>query len=224
MNVLIVYAHPEEKSFNAAMKNIAQKVLESQGHQVQISDLYKMNFKAVADRSDFLGVLDSDFFNYIKEQFHASKTQTFAKDIEDEQNKIRWADFILFQFPLWWTDAPAILKGWFDRVFAYKFAYGPGRYEEGLLKGKKAMLSITTGGGPEEYGEDARKGPIMERLFSIHHEKLFYCGMDVLTPFVAWGPQGKTPEERERLLCDYAKRMEELESIPLLRLSLVSKK
>jgi NAD(P)H dehydrogenase (quinone) len=216
MDIFMVYAHPEKKSFNAAMKNMAHEVLLNQGHQVKISDLYEMNFKAVANRSDFLDVKDPDFFNYIREQFHVSETGTFSKDIEEEQNKIKWADLIIFQYPLWWTDPPAILKGWFDRVLAYKFANGPWRYENGLLKGKKAMLSITTGGGPDEYGEGARKGPIMERLFSVHHEKLFYCGMDVLPPYIAWGPQGKTAGEREELLNDYAKRLTEIEQVPLL--------
>ncbi|QWU17002.1 NAD(P)H dehydrogenase (quinone) [Paenibacillus sophorae] len=57
MNVLIVYAHPEPGSFNGAMKDLAVATLIDEGHQVKVSDLYAMNFKAVADRDDFL--LDS---------------------------------------------------------------------------------------------------------------------------------------------------------------------
>jgi NAD(P)H dehydrogenase (quinone) len=77
--------------------------------------------------------------------------------------KISWVDYLIFQFPLWWTEPPAILKGWFDRVFAKEFAYDNGAtYEKGLLKGKKALLSFTTAGGPDIYGSGKLKGEMHE--------------------------------------------------------------
>ena len=54
MNILIIYAHPEPKSFNGALKDLAVLELTSLGHQVKVSDLYAMNFKAVADGDDFI--------------------------------------------------------------------------------------------------------------------------------------------------------------------------
>ncbi|MEH7443608.1 NAD(P)H-dependent oxidoreductase [Bacillus sp. JJ1122] len=217
MNILIVFAHPEPKSFNAAMKNTAVTTLMDQGHSVKVSDLYEMNFNPVVGRGDFLQMKNPDYFHYLLEQAYASDTEGFAKDIADEQAKIKWADLIIFQFPLWWTDPPAILKGWFDRVLAYKFAYAGGhRFEKGLLKGKKAMLSITTGGSPDEYGEGSRKGPLLDRLYSVHHEKLFYCGLEVLEPFVGWGVQSLSEEERELLLKEYAALLIEIDDVPFL--------
>ncbi|AHV95744.1 NAD(P)H-dependent oxidoreductase [Paenibacillus sabinae] len=62
MNVLIVYAHPEPKSFNGALKDLAVAFLTAEGHQVQVSDLYAMKFKAAADRDDFLKAENPDFF------------------------------------------------------------------------------------------------------------------------------------------------------------------
>ncbi|MGC5324681.1 NAD(P)H-dependent oxidoreductase [Brevibacillus sp. SYSU BS000544] len=106
-----------------------------------------MKCKAVADRNDFLIMENSEFLKYQLEQKHASKTNSFAEDIREEQEKLLWADFVIFQFPLWWYSVLAILKGWFDRVFASGFVYGNevGRYDTGGLKGKKAMLSTLTG-------------------------------------------------------------------------------
>lgn len=217
MNILIVFAHPEPKSFNAAMKNTAVTTLMEQGHTVQVSDLYEMNFNPVGGRSDFLQMKNPDHFNYLVEQAYASDTQGFANDIAGEQAKIKWADLVIFQFPLWWTDPPAILKGWFDRVLAYKFAYAGGhRFEKGLLTGKKAMLAITTGGSPDEYGEGSRKGPLLERLYSIHHEKLLYCGFKVLEPFVGWGVQSLSEAERQLLLNDYAAMLIGINEVPAL--------
>jgi NAD(P)H dehydrogenase (quinone) len=61
-------------------------------------------------------------------------------------------------------------------------------YENGLLKGKKAMLSFTTGGSPENFGMGTRKGPLLERLYSIHHEKLYYCGIRSFRTICCMGP------------------------------------
>lgn len=74
MNVLIVYAHPEPNSFNGALKELAVRVLTEQGHQVQVSDLYAMNFKAVADRDDFENCPTPNFSNTNWSKYTLSKT------------------------------------------------------------------------------------------------------------------------------------------------------
>jgi len=51
-------------------------------------------------------------------------------DITREQEKLHWADTVIFQFPLWWFTMPAIMKGWFERVYAYGFAYGVGEHSD----------------------------------------------------------------------------------------------
>jgi NAD(P)H dehydrogenase (quinone) len=206
MNVLIVFAHPHSQSLNGALKDITVEILEQSGHEVVVSDLYEKNFKAIADKDDFLILKNPDRFNYISEQYHALKNHTFSADIVKEQQLVIWADLIIFQYPMWWTDSPAILKGWFDRVFSYSFAYGPGRYKEGNLKGKKAIVSVTHGAEDlSEYGEGGVKGKIEERLFNIQHEKLFYCGMTVLQPFLF--PAGADEETRLQHLEDWKARL-----------------
>lgn len=218
MNILLVYAHPDSSSFNGAMKEIAITTLKDAGHHVVLSDLYDMDFKAVADRKDFLHDLNADGLSYQKEQLEALRRGTFSQDIKTEQEKINSADYIIFQFPLWWTDVPAILKGWFDRVFSNGFAYKTGSiYNHGLLKGKQAMLAFTTGAGPNVYGENNLKGDLYERLYNIHHEKLYYAGMDVIEPFIVWSPKNATAEDRSNMLSSYKERLLRLEEVPKLK-------
>ena len=62
---------------------------------------------------------------------------------------------MIWQFPLWWFSVPAILNGWIDRVFAMGRVYGQDRiYQNGVFKGKKALLSFTTGGAAADYKPD----------------------------------------------------------------------
>jgi NAD(P)H dehydrogenase (quinone) len=209
MKCLIVYAHPEEKSFNGSMKNLAVKTLSDQGWEIKVSDLYKMKFKAFADRDDFTGRADPGYLNYIIEQKNASEHKLFAADIRQEQEKVLWADFILFQYPLWWTSVPAILKGWFDRVLATGFAWDFGKmYDQALLKGKKSMVAVTTGGAENFYQPDGPHGVKMEQvLYNVTHGTLYFCGIDVLPSFVAYSVFQAGDEKRQAYLKEYQERL-----------------
>lgn len=120
--ILIVFAHPEEKSFNGSLLKAYVKHLESKGHQVKISDLYKQNFKAVVDRDDFLNLDKNARFQQAAASYGAYAAKQLTPDVVAEQEKLLWADTIIFHFPIWWFGLPAILKGWVDRVFACGFA------------------------------------------------------------------------------------------------------
>lgn len=217
MNVLIVHAHPEPKSFNGALKDLAVEVLAGEGHEVRVSDLYAMGFEAVAGPGDFLERADPEIFRLQTEQTHAHATGTFAADVRAEMEKVLWADFVIFQFPIWWFGLPAILKGWVDRVFAVGFAYGGGRwYDEGAFRGKRAMLSLTTGGGPAIFAPDGLSGPIDQILWPIQHGMLYFVGMDVLPPFIAWGPARAGDERRREYLAEYRQRLLTLDSTPAI--------
>lgn len=215
MNVLIVYAHPEPKSFNGALKDLAVSELTTLGHQVKVSDLYAMNFKAVADSDDFHLRQDKDFLKYAVEQKNAVHTNSFSKDIREEQEKLIWADFVIFQFPLWWYSVPAILKGWFDRVFASDFAYKNNmRYDTGCLKGRKAMISTSTGSPQQVFTPYGMDGDIHENiLFHINHGMLYFVGLEPVEPFIAWAPS-RDEEGRRRYLEEYKWRLNHLLEIP----------
>jgi NAD(P)H dehydrogenase (quinone) len=199
------------------MKDLAVSVLTLAGHEVKVSDLYAMKFKAVADQNDFLELSNPDFFKYQTEQRFAYDQSKFSPDIIAEQEKLLWADFVLIQFPLWWFSIPAILKGWVDRVFTVGFAYGGNKmYDNGGLKGRKAMLALTTGGSPTNYSPNGINGDIEQLLFHIHHGMLYFVGMEVLPPFIAWGPARVGQEKREQYLQEYEKRLLSIETTPVI--------
>ncbi|MCI1029146.1 NAD(P)H-dependent oxidoreductase [Pantoea dispersa] len=204
MNVLIVYAHPEPRSLNGSLKDFAVNHLQQAGHQVQVSDLYAMQWKAQLDAADTLAPPVGAHFDATLDSRFAYDHQLQAADIAAEQEKLRWADTVIFQFPLWWFSMPAIMKGWFDRVYANGFAYGVGehndhhwgdRYGEGTLAGKRAMLVVTTGGWESHYAPRGINGPIEDLLFPIQHGMLFYPGFSVLPPLVLYRVQ-KSAQER----------------------------
>ena len=191
MNVFIVYAHPEPRSLNGALKDLAVETLIALGHTVEVSDLYAMGWKAEADGADFLDRADPARLRYASESGHAFAAGTQTPDVAAEQKKLLWADAVILQFPLWWFSMPAILKGWVDRVFAYGFAYGVGphegerwgdRYGEGKLIGRRAMLSVTMGGRESHYSERGVNGRLDDVLFPIQHGILFFPGMAVVPP------------------------------------------
>lgn len=195
MNVLIVFAHPERRSLNGALLDVAIRELELQGHSVHVSDLYADGWKAPVDRADFPALGETVRLRVAAASGEAFATGTLTPDVEAEQEKLLWADAVILQFPLWWFSMPAILKGWVDRVYAYGFAYGVGehsdtrwgdRYGEGRLAGKRAMLIVTAGGWEEHYSGRGINGPIEDLLFPINHGVLYYPGFDVLPPFVAY--------------------------------------
>ncbi|PST18778.1 flavodoxin family protein [Mesorhizobium plurifarium] len=195
MKVLLVFAHPEPRSLNGALRDVAVEELRDQGHEVRVSDLYAGGWKSEVDRADFPLLQPDARLVPVAASKHAFDAEALTEDVRDEIDKLLWADALILQFPLWWFSMPAILKGWVDRVFAYGFAYGVGehsdkrwgdRYGEGSLAGKRAMLIVTAGGWEEHYSARGVNGPIDDLLFPINHGILYYPGYDVLPPFVAY--------------------------------------
>lgn len=215
MKVLIVYAHPEPRSFNGAMRDVAVDTLRGGGHEVIVSDLYAMGFNPVVGRGDFTRPANADVFRLAAEQRRAQDDGTYAKDIADEHEKLRWCDTLILQFPLFWFSLPAILKGWVDRVMGVGFAYGGSMwYENGGLRGRRAMLSLTTGGPPSIYGPRGRNGDIELILWPIQNGMLRLVGFDVLPPFVAWCPARLSSEERVVYLKEFKERLLEIPETP----------
>ncbi len=188
MQVLIVYAHPEPQSFNGSMLNVALDAFNAQGHDVVVSDLYAQQFDPVAGPGDVISRKNEDCFSLGEEQMHASKNALFSADISIEIDKLLQADLLILQFPMWWFSMPAILKGWVDRVFAFGSVYDFGQtWEAGVLKGRRAMLSVTTSAPAAAFAPDGRNGDIERVLWPIHAGILGIVGYTVMPPFVAHG-------------------------------------
>lgn len=208
MRVFIVHAHAEPRSFNGAMLKVARDTLRDEGHAVVVSDLYAMRFNPVSDRSNFTTVKDADFFKQQIEELHATEVGGFAPDIEAELRKMEECDLMIWQFPLWWFGLPGILKGWVDRVFVMGRTYGGERfYENGAFKGKRAMLSLTTGGPEAAYKKGGWNGDIHSVLRPIERGILRFTGWDVLAPNIVYAPVRVTRDERSAALAAWASRL-----------------
>jgi putative NADPH-quinone reductase len=220
MNILLVFAHPEPQSFNGAMLRTAMATLEQAGHQVQVSDLYAQPFEPVSDRRNFTTVQNAAYFKQQREELYAAAHQGFAAEVEAELQKLAWCDVMIWQFPLWWFGVPAVLKGWVDRVFAMGRAYGAGQfYENGVFRGKRALLSLTTGSGSpaEAYQPGGLQGDLLGILRPIHRGMLQFTGFTVLAPHVVYGPARQSAEQRATELATWAARLPGLaEEAPLV--------
>jgi len=120
-NFLVVFSHPKEDSLTCAIKESVIKGLKKSRAEVRVQDLYRENFNPL--------LYDID---------ENDKDQVTMKMKEN----VVWADGIVFIAPLWWASIPAMLKGYFDRIFTEHFAfqYNQASIPVGLLKNKKAVL------------------------------------------------------------------------------------
>lgn len=138
MNILIVYCHPSKNSYTFQVFEHLKSVLIGQNISFEVSDLYEMNF--LSDMSET---------EYEREGF-IKKQLPIAKDVLAEHVKIERADCIIFLYPVWWSDCPAKLKGWFDRVYSVGYAYGQ-TDSFPKMKTLKFGLVICTAGHPNDF-------------------------------------------------------------------------
>lgn len=217
MNVLIVHAHPEPKSFCSAMAAAAAEELSRQGHQIQLSDLYAMEFNPVASAADFGARVDSDYCVYALEQRNALRTNTLAPDIRRELDKLLHCDLLILNFPIFWFSTPAILKGWIDRVLVSGIVYGGKRfYDRGGLSGKRALVNVTMGGQEHMFNDDGVHGPLAGMLRHLLQGTLAYTGMEVLPLHVGWHVPYVSDAQRRQLMESWRTRLQTLgEATPL---------
>lgn len=225
MNVLILHAHPEPKSFSSSLKDIAVEHFENNGDKVNVRDLYAMKFNPIANAGDFKQMANPDYLDIMKEQNAAYQNGTLADDIQVELDALLEADFLLLNFPLWWSSFPAILKGWFDRVLAFGLTYHPKdkRYETGVFLGKKAMCCICIGGRKEAYEPGGEHIPLDRLLDPIHHQILYYTGMTVLPQFTAHRPHLSDEETLKGYIKAYKNHLKNIANFePIYRSGFIS--
>lgn len=221
MHVLWLYAHPEPRSLNAGLRDAGLAQLRAGGHEVVVSDLYAMGWKATLDQGD-LGEPSTRPTELSRATKRAYEAGTLAADIRVEQAKLLAADAVVLQFPLWWYSVPAILKGWLDRVLAKGFAYGiadperPGRtfrYGDGPLSGRRAQVITTVGSHAPAMGPRGINGQLEQVLFPLLHGTLFYVGMDVLPPLAIYGADRVDADDHARAVELVEDRVREFWSI-----------
>ncbi|MBD0403808.1 NAD(P)H-dependent oxidoreductase [Flammeovirga sp. EKP202] len=137
MKTTFVFAHPWHGSFNKAILDTAVKKLEEQGKEYQIIDLHKDNFDPV--------LREEDLALY-------SKGETTDPQVKEYQEILKNTDELVFIFPIWWYDLPAMLKGFIDKVFLKDFSYIETKTGlKGLLTHIKKARVITTSESPSWY-------------------------------------------------------------------------
>ena len=190
MHALIVHCHPEPASFNGALTVLARAALRERGYSVDITDLYRERFDPCERAEHYTHRSNNAVFSPLGEQRHAFETNTLPEAVQREIARLEFADLVVFQFPIWWHGQPAMLKGWFDRVFVSGGLYtSEMRYDRGYFRGRRAVCSVTTGAPEVAFGPGSRGGDIDRILWSTHYS-LHYMGFHVLPPFVAFGIQG----------------------------------
>ncbi|PKR88260.1 NAD(P)H dehydrogenase [Pleomorphomonas diazotrophica] len=135
MKCLVVVAHPLPDSLCRSLARFATERLEAAGHQVTVEDLYGSGFDAA--------LTEAERRSYYAAAFDASA-------VADEAARLTEAEALVLVFPTWWYGFPAILKGWFDRVWAPGIAFDHGA-DFGPIKprlGLRHVLAITTLGSP----------------------------------------------------------------------------
>lgn len=208
MNVHIVLAHPEPRSFNGALRDEALRTLAAAGHAVRESDLYRMHWQPVLASDGFTGHPKGEFFSPQAAQRQAVATGTQSPDVVEEQAKLAWADLVVVIFPVWWFGVPAILKGWIDRVLAVDVAYGGGRwFDRGVYRGKRVLIACSTGARPDRFSDGGLFGPIDWVLHPLRVGTFNFCGFDTLEPFVAWAAGHVTDADRAALLHRWQERL-----------------
>ncbi|MFP9135589.1 NAD(P)H-dependent oxidoreductase [Devosia sp. XGJD_8] len=133
MRALVVLAHPLHDSLCAHLAHQAIDALRARGATVDILDLYAEDFQPALTAAE--------------RRLHYTTPEPGA-DIVALQQRLAAADVLVLVFPTWWFSLPAILKGWFDRVWAPKFAFEHGTPLKPLLTSLKSCLVVTTLGSP----------------------------------------------------------------------------
>lgn len=111
MNVLIVYCHPSTASYTYEMLKHLKAELMNSNHNIEVSDLYAMDFKSELSEQEY------------EREGLSNLGLPIPEDIKHEHKKLEWSDAVIFLYPVWWSDCPARLKGWFDRVYTVGYIY-----------------------------------------------------------------------------------------------------
>ena len=111
MHIYVNFAHPSSRSFSRSVLDAFTKGLKDSGHSYEIADLYAMGFQSEMDEAQYF------------RETSGNPDLPAPRDVEDEQAKINQARGLAFIYPVWWSDCPAKLKGWFDRVLTCGYAY-----------------------------------------------------------------------------------------------------
>lgn len=185
MKSLIIYVNPDEKSFSHEIKESVENFLQEKGHEVEVRDLYKEEFNPILSLEEL-----------------KVEGKEVLEDVKKEQDFLDWADTIIFIYPIWW-EIPAMMKGYFDRVFSYGYAYVlEDNQTKGLLP-KKNVLKYNPMGTPRAIYEENGLREAYEK--AIDKGIIESSGLKVVESILFGG----NPREHDELRKQYLKELEE---------------
>lgn len=161
MNTAIIISNPDKNSFNKNIMDNVIKGIEKCGKNYSIIDLYEDKFNPVMTA---------------EEVKLYTKGESDDKLVKKYQNTLKESDEIVFIFPIWWNNVPAMLKGFFDKVFIKEFAFEEkNNRPKGKLNHIKKGMIITTSESDTEYIKDELGNPIENTIIK---STLNICGIE----------------------------------------------
>ncbi len=152
MRHAIILAHPRRSSFCGAVARTCARTLKSLGDSVVTRDLYGVGFDPCLRA----------------EELPTTRGHAPGADVVAERARLTRVDSFILVYPFWFNAPPAILKGYFDRVFSLGFGFRPSvGGTAGLLTGR-SLMSISTSGAPEDWVESTGALEALERTFDRH--------------------------------------------------------
>ena len=153
MKHAVMAAHPRLNSFTLAMAQGYAEAAREAGAEVVVRDLYRIGFDPVLHEEEL-----PDHVGFRP-----------GRDVEQERHQLAQVDVFALFYPLWFNAAPAMLKGYVDRVFGLGFGYSPVAHggNQPLLGGRK-LVSFTASGAPQAWVERSGAWAAMQSHFDDH--------------------------------------------------------
>ncbi|SFO66579.1 Putative NADPH-quinone reductase (modulator of drug activity B) [Mesorhizobium sp. NFR06] len=194
MKINVVCAHPLADSYLASLHHRVVRTLKARGDEVVDFDLHEMNFDPVMRAEERRG--------------HFDPSQV-PEDLRVYIDALRWAEACVFCFPTWWSGMPAILKGYFDRVWRPGIAYevpADGGAIKPILLNINRMGVVTTCGSPWWYTEIYMQNPGKKVL--LRGLKTM-CGRNAKHLYLTrYSVEGISNEKREMFAREVERRFE----------------
>jgi NAD(P)H dehydrogenase (quinone) len=189
VRVYVVFCHPTHDSLMGAALQRVLRGLDRAGHEVRLTDLYAEGFRPELDEHDRR-------LHHVDHRRHPE----LRADLADHIAHLQWCQSIVLVYPTWWAGQPAMLKGWFDRVWTEGVAWElpPGAdHVRPLLRNVGRILAVTSHGSSKLV--NAAQGESGKRTVTRALRQSF--GMRVRTHWIAiYGVDRCAPSELERFL------------------------
>lgn len=169
--IFIIIGHPDSEAFTGRVARWYAKGARTAGHKVRILDLGRTSFDPILRKG-------------------YSAPQSLERSLRKAQRDIRWANHLVVVYPNWWGSMPALLKGFFDRVFLPGFAFSYDMHKmrsKGLLTGKSGRVILLMRTTSRQY---RKKFPYSGE--TVKNSILKFCGVNPVK-MTEIGPSERIP-------------------------------